>query len=208
LTFQRDTAFQLALRLNMRCILATLAVVALLFSAGAAWADWDDIREAFNQGEYAIVMEELHELAEEGDGEAQTALGEQYSRDSAGIGTPQNYTEAVKWYRKAAEQGEANAQSDLGIMYHHGNGVPQNYAEALKWVRKAAEQGDAEASFELGWKYQYGYRGIPQDLTEATKWYLKAGRAGSYSVAGHCRHHVRDGLGCSPKPRRGKKVDS
>ena len=55
----------------MRYLAATLAVVgALLFSAGSAWADWDDIREAFNQGGYAIVMEELHvEFARLGLGE-------------------------------------------------------------------------------------------------------------------------------------------
>jgi len=49
--------------------------------------------------------------------------------------------EAVKWYRKAAEQGHALAQTNLGFMYEKGDGVPKDAAEAVKWYRKATEQG-------------------------------------------------------------------
>ena len=62
-----------------------------------------------------------------------------------GKGVPQDYVEAVKWYRKAAEKGFAPAQVNLGRMYDEGAGVPQDYAEAVKWVRNAAEQGYAMA---------------------------------------------------------------
>ena len=58
---------------------------------------------------------------------------------------PQSYSEAVNWLRKAAEQGHAQAQFNLGVCYALGNGVPQSYTEAVKWFRKAAEQGQAEA---------------------------------------------------------------
>jgi TPR repeat protein len=51
----------------------------------------------------------------------------------------------VKWYRKAAEQGVAEAQFALGCSYEFGDGVPANYEEATKWFRKAADQGDAAA---------------------------------------------------------------
>jgi TPR repeat protein len=61
-----------------------------------------------------------------------------------------NYTEAVKWWRKAAEKGNAKAQYNLGWCYANGQGVPQNYTEAVKWWRKAAEQGDASAQYNLG----------------------------------------------------------
>ncbi|MEG1553077.1 MAG: sel1 repeat family protein, partial [Kiritimatiellia bacterium] len=57
--------------------------------------------------------------------------------------------EAVKWYRKAAAQGYANAQTNLGICYAKGEGVARDEAEAVKWWRKAAEQGVAEAKKEL-----------------------------------------------------------
>ncbi|MSP33056.1 MAG: sel1 repeat family protein, partial [Pseudolabrys sp.] len=62
---------------------------------------------------------------------------------------PQDYAQAVKWYRLAADQGNAKAQSNLGLMYDNGQGVPQNYAEAMRWYRLAADQGLAEAQSNL-----------------------------------------------------------
>ena len=58
-----------------------------------------------------------------------------------GTGVPRDATEAVNWYRKAADQGLAVAQSQLGAMYGAGIGVPQDDAEAMKWTSKAADQG-------------------------------------------------------------------
>ena len=52
----------------------------------------------------------------------------------------QDYAAAVKWYRRAAEQGHASAQFNLGVMYDGGQGVLQDYAAAVKWYRRAAEQ--------------------------------------------------------------------
>jgi hypothetical protein len=66
-----------------------------------------------------------------------------------GEGVPENDAEAVRWFRKAADQGHDNAQSNLGIMYADGNGVPENDAEAVKWFRKAADQGRADAPTNL-----------------------------------------------------------
>ncbi len=56
---------------------------------------------------------------------------------------PQNFAQAVKWYRLAAEQGHAEAQAILGIMYAEGEGVPQDYVLAYKWLNLAAAEGDA-----------------------------------------------------------------
>src|SRR3954454_1319801 len=58
-----------------------------------------------------------------------------------GQGVTQNYAEAARWFRKAAEQGNADAQNHLGVLYDHGKGVTQDHAEAARWFRKAAEQG-------------------------------------------------------------------
>ncbi|TVQ81961.1 MAG: sel1 repeat family protein [Micavibrio sp.] len=55
-----------------------------------------------------------------------------------GRGLPQDYTKAVKWYRKAAERGNASAQNNLGVMYREGQGVAQDYAEAFFWFSLAA----------------------------------------------------------------------
>jgi TPR repeat protein len=52
---------------------------------------------------------------------------------SQGRGVPQDYAEAVRWYRKAADQGYAKAQYNLGNMYWYGRGVPQDSAQAERW---------------------------------------------------------------------------
>ncbi len=77
-----------------------------------------------------------------------------------GRGVPQNDAEAVKWYRLAAEQGNAFGQKYLGAMYQNGRGVPQNDVDAVKWYRLAAEQGNVGAQASLD--RMYGPRGAPQ----------------------------------------------
>ena len=127
----------------MRRILATLAVVgALLFSAGAAWADFDDGVAALKRGDYATALQEFRLLAEQGHAEAQNAVGVMFGN---GLGVSHDHAEAAKWYRKAAEQGDAVAQNNVGIVYSTGLGVSQDHAEAAKWYRKAAEQGHEQA---------------------------------------------------------------
>jgi TPR repeat protein len=66
-----------------------------------------------------------------------------------GQGVPQNYAEVVKWFRKAAEQGYATAQFNLGVCYYNGDGVPKNKTEAVKWFKKAAQQGNEYAKNAL-----------------------------------------------------------
>ena len=67
-----------------------------------------------------------------------------------GQGVPQDYAQALTWYRKAADQGNAEAQNNLGVMCESGHGVPQDYAQAVVWYRKAADQGFAPAQYNLG----------------------------------------------------------
>ncbi len=62
-----------------------------------------------------------------------------------GQGVPKDYSEGLKWFRKAAEQGDADAQLGLAAMYSQGKGVPEDDDEAIKWLRKAAAQGNAQA---------------------------------------------------------------
>jgi len=58
-----------------------------------------------------------------------------------GSGIPQDYGEAVKWYRKAVDQGYALDQSNLGVMYEKGQGVPQDYVQAHMWYNLVAVWG-------------------------------------------------------------------
>jgi TPR repeat protein len=89
-----------------------------------------------------------------------------------------DYATALKEFLPLAQQGNALAQSDLGLMYEEGHGVPQDYAEAVRWYRRAAEQGNARAQFNLGLMYEGGH-GVPQDYVEAVRWYRRAAEQGN-----------------------------
>jgi hypothetical protein len=90
---------------------------------------------------------------------------------------PQSYEAAVQWYRRAADQGDAVAQFNLGVRYDNGQGVPQNYEEAARWYRLAAQQGQARAQSNLGVLYANG-QGVPKDVILAYMW-LTVAVAGS-----------------------------
>ena len=80
-----------------------------------------------------------------------------------------NYEKAAKLLVTQAQQGNAEAQFNLGLMYDNGQGVPKDYKEAAKWYRLAAEQGDALAQANLGLMYSNG-QGAPQDYVLAYMW--------------------------------------
>src|SRR5579864_4233796 len=109
-----------------------------------------------------------------GDPGAEEALGNIYR---SGVGVPKNPAEALKWLRKAADQGLDAAQADLGWMYEHGEGVAKDEQVAFEWYRKAAEQGNAPAEYLLVVMYAQG-RGVPKDAKTAAEWYRKAADQG------------------------------
>ena len=84
-----------------------------------------------------------------------------------------DYRNAVKLLRPLVDQGNADAQDILAIMYFVGQGVPQNRAEAIRLYRLAAEQGNAHAQDALGFVYLDGV-GVQRDAGEAAKWFGKA----------------------------------
>jgi TPR repeat protein len=114
--------------------------------------------------------------AKAGDAEAQYEVGHIFASGDKGI--EKDDAEAAKWFRKAADQGNADGQYKLGFIFYNGQGVPQDYAEAMKWFRKAVDQGDADAQNALGAMYYHGY-GVPKDYAEAMKWYRKAVNQGN-----------------------------
>ena len=85
--------------------------------------------------------------------------------------------QAAYWFRKAAEQGHAVAQNNLGVCYFKGQGVPQDYAQAVIWYNKSVEQGLADAQFNLGISYHSGL-GVPKDYAQAVSWYRMAAEQG------------------------------
>ena len=128
---------------------------------------------------------------EEDDAELQFRLGKMHA---TGSGKAKDEADAVKWYRKAAEQGHAGAQCDLGLMYANGRGVGKNEAEAVKWYRKAAEQREANAQFNLGLRYSNG-RGVAKDEAEAAEWYRKAAEQGDADAQCNLGVMYANGLG-------------
>jgi hypothetical protein len=88
-----------------------------------------------------------------------------------------DFKKAHQLWLVEAEEGNANAQYNLGITYSNGQGVPQDDKEAVKWYRLAADQGFKDAQYNLGVMYHHGL-GVPQDYKEAVKWYRLAAEQG------------------------------
>ena len=95
---------------------------------------------------------------------------------SGNFSSPNSHVENP--YRLAAEQGDAGAMRNLGVMYDVGQGVAQDFKEAVKWYRLAAEQGYAGAQSDLGGMYANG-QGVAQDFKEAVKWFRLAAEQGN-----------------------------
>jgi S1-C subfamily serine protease len=102
--------------------------------------------------------------------------------------------EAVKWFRKAAEQGNAFGQMSLAFCYEEGNGVAKDYNEAAVWCRKAAEQGNPLAQYNLGVCYSEG-QGLEKDFAQAVKWYLRAAEQGNAHAQFSLALCYEDGIG-------------
>jgi TPR repeat protein len=127
------------------------------------------------------------------------------------------YARAKSEYERLAEQGDAKAQAQLGLMYARGQGVATNRGKAAELLRRAAEQGDAEGAFGLGMVYDNGDISSP-DKAQAAKWYRLAAdknhpRA-AYMLAGMLLKG--DGIAKSPdegmdymnRARQGREMDA
>ena len=93
-----------------------------------------------------------------------------------------DYATALREFKPLAEQGNALAQYNLGLMYSGGEGVPHDVAESGRLFRLAAEQGNALAQFACGSRYAFG-RGVPQDYLSAHMWYNISAANGSKGAA-------------------------
>jgi TPR repeat protein len=138
-----------------------------------------------------VLKAELELLkAEKGDAQAQDKLGNTFLVGSLGVAKDE--AEAVRWFRKAAEQNHAEAENSLGSCYACGQGVAKDEVEAAKWYRKAAERGNAHAQCNLGVSYDTG-QGVAKDEVEALKWYRKAAEQGN--AVAQCNLGVSYGTG-------------
>jgi len=110
--------------------------------------------------------------------------------------TQRKLVEGAKACRVRAEQGEENAQYDLGRLYYQGKGVTQDYSQALSWYRKAAEQGNAKAQYGVGYMYYSGL-GETQDYAQAFTWYRKAAEQGNAKAQYDLAFMYHEGKGVS-----------
>lgn len=133
------------------------------------------------------------------DAEAHIKSGLKYEY---GQGVPQDDQEAVRYYRLAADQGNALAQYHLGYMYLAGRGVSQEDQEAARFFRLSADQGNACAQYELGCLYLKGY-GVPQDGKEAMRFFLLAIAQGYTKAQCHVGFMYLEGRGV---PQNDKKA--
>ena len=115
-----------------------------------------------------------------------------------------DYATALREWTPLAEQGDAGAQSFLGMMYAKGEGVSKNYKTAVKWYKLAAEQGHARSQFILGLMYEEG-KGVPQDYKTAVKWYKLAAEQGNADAQSKLGYMYDTGKGVPKKPKTALK---
>ncbi len=149
------------------------------------------------------------ERAAEIDCESLYYLVRDYEHGNREKGIPQDYSEAAKWCRFGAEQGDWDFIKRLAKCYEKGQGVAQDHAEAVKWYRKAAENGDVRAQYMLGCKYREG-EGVPQDDAEAADWFRKVANTWlryATNPAGKEPWQYKYRLGCCYRDGEGVEVD-
>ncbi|MFD1259960.1 tetratricopeptide repeat protein [Entomomonas asaccharolytica] len=82
----------------------------------------------------------------------------------------QDYQQAMQWYLKATDKGNAYAMGNIGVMDEQGIGVEKDHQQTMQWFLKAADKGNVFAMFNLGVKYYNGY-GVPKDISIAKEWF-------------------------------------
>lgn len=143
------------------------AILILTLSVFVYAGDLRDGWEAFQIREFNTAFKKWNPFAE-ADADAQYVIGDKYF--SGRLGADQDFKIAAKWYRLAAEQGNAKAQDSLGLIYRNGLGVTRDYKESVRWSKLAAEQGQAYSQGRLGLMFAKG-QGVVQDFTQAYKWH-------------------------------------
>ncbi len=122
--------------------LTRLSLLLSLLMSPSVWADYQQGRTAYEQGDYKAAHEAFAALAREGDARGYYRLGEIYR---LGKGTEVDMEEAFRMYKAASVRGHSLAQNALGVLYATGSGTEPNDLEAFAWFTVAALQGNEEA---------------------------------------------------------------
>ncbi|PCI40850.1 MAG: hypothetical protein COB46_05980 [Rhodospirillaceae bacterium] len=159
---------------NFSYMVLGLSAVVYICATPTEASQLDEARSAFEIGEYHDAFQPLQAMANHGDPEAAFWTGVMWHK---GLGTPQNYQTAVKYYRKGATLGNVDAQNNLGLMYRDGAGVKTNQVKALAWFKTAQISGsrialrNGEALSE-----KMSSKNISLSLLLSQKYYQKAKR--------------------------------
>lgn len=144
------------------------------------------------------ALEKLKQLADapnEAQSKAAFRLG--LMHDGTGpMGILNDFNEAQRYYRLAAELGHPKAQFFLGNMFEFGEGVPQDWEIARGWYERAAKSGELNAQMNLARILETGRGGV-KDVEQAATWYLEAAKRGDAQAATNLAFmHLRNDL-CS-----------
>jgi len=144
----------------------------------------------------------LTDMAEKGNVSAQRELGFAYTFGDAAEIVPQDAATGHRWFARAAEKDDAQAQANLGYDLLHGKGIAANSAEGLRLLRLAAERGHAGAQHELGIAYTFG-RGVPKDEATGYTWLVRSAEGGDVRAQTDVAIGLLYGRGVSPNPAEG-----
>lgn len=148
-----------------------------LISTRAGAGPLDDAKAAYDKRDFATAIRLWLPLAEAGDAEAQDRVALLFQK---GEGVPKDDAKAVAWFSKAAEQGNADAEGNLGALYFLGSGgLPKNAPLAVSWMRKSAEHGNVTMQDGVGSYYSAAsLMGGTTDPAQAIYWWSKAAENG------------------------------
>jgi len=146
-----------------------------------------------------INTDDLKIRSAAGDRSATRQLAEMYYLGRGGV--DQNFGEAAIWYEKLAKQGDARAQTSLGLLYARGYGVAKNMDTARKWWSFAAAQNDPGAQYNLGVIYSKG-EDVPQDYPQAVQWLNRAAQRGHIQAQHNLGLLYYEGKGVERDPLR------
>jgi len=161
----------LKIHLNRNLLQFSLLCTLALLQYSNAWAaSYEDGKKAYLDKDYALALEILKPLAENGDSQSQVTLGIMYD---FGHGVAKDPAKAIEWYIKAAGQGIPVVQHDVGVKYFQGQGVEQDYLKAAYWWEQSANAGLADSQFNLGLLYYRGI-GLEVDYQKASALFISA----------------------------------
>lgn len=143
------------------------------------------------------AIKEIEDHAFNGVPEAQHDLAAIYTAGHGDV--KQDYTRAAAWFRQAAAQGVANANYNLGVLYHQGLGVEQDMGQAISWYENAAALGHPEAQYNLGIAYIEGI-GVKYDPYLAAAFFTSAASQGITEAAYNIGLIYENGLLGKPEP--------